>query len=223
MNGRTPDTVLNCPSSVNAYGLVIRNAEKEQLGPISFATAFAHSCNTAFINLELSLPKGSVTRAAQLFGFDGSQPLPIASVGGSFPPPGDAAEGAAAAIGQAKVIASPLHMASVAAAVAAGQWRRPYVVGGPEVTHPLPPDVAANLRSFMAGVVQNGTAAGAGLPPGTYGKTGTAEFGNDDPPQTHAWFVGFRGDVAFAVVVDGGGVGGAVAAPVAARFLRLLG
>ncbi|MGZ4618655.1 MAG: penicillin-binding transpeptidase domain-containing protein, partial [Frankiaceae bacterium] len=87
----------------------------------------------------------------------------------------------------------------------------------------LPPDVAANLRSFMAGVVQNGTAAGAGLPPGTYGKTGTAEFGNDDPPQTHAWFVGFRGDVAFAVVVDGGGFGGEVAAPVAARFLRLLG
>ncbi|MGZ4664775.1 MAG: penicillin-binding transpeptidase domain-containing protein [Frankiaceae bacterium] len=223
MNGRTPDTVLNCPSSVNAYGLVIRNAEKEQLGPISFATAFAHSCNTAFINLELSLPKGSVTRAAQLFGFDGSQPLPIASVGGSFPPPGDAAEGAAAAIGQAKVIASPLQMASVVAGVAAGEWRRPFVVGGPDLTHPLPPDVAANLRSFMAGVVQNGTAAGAGLPPGTYGKTGTAEFGNDDPPQTHAWFVGFRGDVAFAVVVDGGGFGGEVAAPVAARFLRLLG
>ncbi|MGZ4620061.1 MAG: penicillin-binding transpeptidase domain-containing protein, partial [Frankiaceae bacterium] len=150
MNGRTPDTVLNCPSSVNAYGLVIRNAEKEQLGPISFATAFAHSCNTAFINLELSLPKGSVTRAAQLFGFDGSQPLPIASVGGSFPPPGDAAEGAAAAIGQAKVIASPLQMASVVAGVAAGEWRRPFVVGGPDLTHSLPRDVAANLRSFMA-------------------------------------------------------------------------
>ena len=223
MAGRTPDTLLDCPASVNAYGLVIRNAESEQLGPISFATAFARSCNTAFINLEQSLPKGSVTRAAQLFGFDGSQPLPIASVGGKFPPPGDAAEGAAASIGQGEVIASPLHMASVAAAVAAGQWRRPFVAGGPDVTHPLPPAVAATLRSYMAGVVQYGTAAGAGLPPGTFGKTGTAEFGNEDPPQTHAWFVGFRGDVAFAVVVDGGGAGSAAAAPVAARFLRLLG
>ena len=54
----------------------------------------------------------------------------------------------------------------------------------------------------------SGTAAGAHLPPGTFGKTGTAEFGNDNPPKTHAWFVGYRGHVAFAVLVEGGGVGG---------------
>jgi cell division protein FtsI/penicillin-binding protein 2 len=72
-------------------------------------------------------------------------------------------------------------------------------------------------------VVTNGTAAGAHLPPGTFGKTGTAEFGTDNPPKTHAWFVGYRGDVAFAVLVEGGGVGGAVAAPIAAAFLRTLG
>jgi cell division protein FtsI/penicillin-binding protein 2 len=40
---------------------------------------------------------------------------------------------------------------------------------------------------------------------------------------THAWFIGFRGDLAFAVVVEGGGVGGTVAAPLAAKFLRALG
>jgi cell division protein FtsI/penicillin-binding protein 2 len=50
------------------------------------------------------------------------------------------------------------------------------------------------------------------------GKTGTAEFGTGDPPPTHAWFVGFRGDLAVAVLVEGGGVGGQVAAPIAARF-----
>jgi cell division protein FtsI/penicillin-binding protein 2 len=75
----------------------------------------------------------------------------------------------------------------------------------------------------MRRVVTSGTASGTHLPTGTFGKTGTAEFGADTPPKTHAWFVGYRGSVAFAVLVEGGGVGGRVAAPIAARFLRLLG
>ena len=75
----------------------------------------------------------------------------------------------------------------------------------------------------MASVVQSGgTAAGAGLPSGTFGKTGTAEFGNGNPPPTHAWFIGYRGNLAFAVIVEGGGVGGRVAAPLAAQFLDAL-
>ena len=75
----------------------------------------------------------------------------------------------------------------------------------------------------MASVVQSGgTAAGAGLPPDVFGKTGTAEFGNANPPETHAWFIGYRGNVAFAVIVEGGGVGGRVAAPLAAKFLDAL-
>jgi cell division protein FtsI/penicillin-binding protein 2 len=72
----------------------------------------------------------------------------------------------------------------------------------------------------MRQVVTEGTAAPAHLPAAVGGKTGTAEFGTGDPLPTHAWFIGFRGDLAFAVVVEDGGVGGEVAAPVAARFLR---
>ncbi len=50
-----------------------------------------------------------------------------------------------------------------------------------------------------------------------YGKTGTAEF-TDESGRAHGWFVGYRGDVAFAVlVVDGGSSEAAVA--VAQRFL----
>jgi cell division protein FtsI/penicillin-binding protein 2 len=66
-----------------------------------------------------------------------------------------------------------------------------------------------------------GTKADIGGEP-VHGKTGTAEFGTRRPPETHAWFVGFRGDLAFAVLVEGGGFGGEVAAPLAARFLRSL-
>ncbi len=83
--------------------------------------------------------------------------------------------------------------------------------------------VVSTLRSFMASVVRaGGTAAGAGLPADSFGKTGTAEFGQGNPPPTHAWFIGYRGNLAYAVIVEGGGVGGAVAAPIAAAFLRAL-
>jgi cell division protein FtsI/penicillin-binding protein 2 len=71
----------------------------------------------------------------------------------------------------------------------------------------------------MRQVVTEGTAAPANLRGNVGGKTGTAEFGSGDPLPTHAWFIGFRGDLAFAVIVEDGGVGGRVAAPVAARFL----
>jgi cell division protein FtsI/penicillin-binding protein 2 len=77
------------------------------------------------------------------------------------------------------------------------------------------------LRTMMAEVVTSGTgtaAAVAGKPP-VSGKTGTAEFGSANPPATHAWFIGFQGDTAFAVLVEGGGVGGQVAAPIAGRFV----
>jgi cell division protein FtsI/penicillin-binding protein 2 len=164
--------------------------------------------------------------AAKLYGFDGTEPLPIKSTGGSYPVPTDQAEQAAQAFGQGRDTASPLQMASVASAVASGTWRQPFVVGSAKVSHALPSNVAATLRTFMTGVVERGTAAGVGLPAGTAGKTGTAEYGTAPPggsPPTHAWFIGFRGTTAFAVVVEGGGFGGEVAAPIAATFLNALG
>jgi cell division protein FtsI/penicillin-binding protein 2 len=120
-------------------------------------------------------------------------------------------------------------MALVAATVAEGRWRQPKLVSGgapesagsaAEAPEPLDAKVAGTLRTLMRQVVTEGTAASAGLPGKVAGKTGTAEFGTGDPLPTHAWFIGFRGDLAFSVVVEDGGVGGRVAAPVAARFLR---
>jgi len=151
----------------------------------------------------------------------------VPSYGGTFPTPKDRAELAASAIGQGRILASPVQMASVAATVASGAWHAPTLTMLPAPAAPsarsLAPATAVTLRDFMASVVQgSGTAAGAGLPSGTFGKTGTAEFGNGNPPQTHAWFIGYRNNLAFAVIVEGGGVGGRVAAPIAARFLDAL-
>ena len=89
---------------------------------------------------------------------------------------------------------------------------------GPEL-----PEAAA-LQALTRAVVTDGTGTALRDVPGepVRGKTGTAEYGTDVPPRTHAWFAGSSGDLAFAVLVEDGGFGGATAAPVAAELLRAL-
>jgi cell division protein FtsI/penicillin-binding protein 2 len=86
----------------------------------------------------------------------------------------------------------------------------------------LPAGILDTLRPMMRAVVTTGTAAGVGLPSGTYGKTGTAEYGSGPNPPSDGWFIGYRGDVAFAVLVEGGGYGADSAGPIANTFLRKL-
>jgi cell division protein FtsI/penicillin-binding protein 2 len=221
--GRTENTPLNCPPSVTVDNWVFKNAMNESFGPINLAKAFAVSCNTAFVNLRESLTEADMQKAAQLYGFDGSQPLPIQSYGGSYPQPTSDVVAAAAAFGQGQVQTSPLQMATVAAAVASGQWRKPFLAGHTSVTHPIPPLVDLALQQMMRAVVTSGTADVVSFPGLVYGKTGTAEYGSGKNPPTHAWFIGWRGTVAFAVIVEGGGFGASVAAPIASNFLANLG
>jgi cell division protein FtsI/penicillin-binding protein 2 len=226
-NGITATTPAPCPATLTVHGRTFRNFEGEASTTLDLAGAFRISCNNAFIGLADRLPGGALTRAAERFGFNAASALPLGAKGGSYPDPVDRAELAASSIGQGRVLASPVHMASVAAAVAAGRWRAPVLTTVPKPAvprvAPLDAPVVQALQAFMASVTQpGGTAASAGLPPGTAGKTGTAEFGDDRPPRTHAWFIGYRGSLAFAVVVEGGGVGGRVAAPLAAAFLNAL-
>jgi len=225
-HGLTPASGLTCPASITVDGQRFRNFEGEAVPSLTLAQAFALSCNAAFIGAAADLPADSFATTAAQFGLGTTPAIGLDAFGGSVPTPTSASELAATSIGQAKVVVSPLAMASVAAAAASGTWHAPRLVAGAAndrvEPRPLDPNVAAALRSMMEGVVTSGTAAGAGLPPGTIGKTGTAEFGGGNPPATHAWFVGARGDVAFAVLVYGGGVGGAVAAPIAARFLAAI-
>jgi cell division protein FtsI/penicillin-binding protein 2 len=226
--GLRPGDPVDCPKEAKVGGRTFGNFEDEVLGRIPFSSAFANSCNTAFVQQAAKRLDGDeLVATAARFGF-GLDPSPgIPAVTSRVPPPSDRADLAAEAFGQGRVTASPLQMATVAATVANGRWHHPSLVSGGaaepgDAPEPLDPKVATTLRTLMREVVTNGTAAPANLPAGTGGKTGTAEFGTGDPLPTHAWFIGFRGDLAFAVVVEDGGVGGKVAAPVAARFLRAL-
>ena len=226
--GVTGATPAPCPAQITVDGRTFHNFEGEAAGALDLAGAFAMSCNNAFIGLADHLPSGALAKAATAFGFNAHWSLGVESASGSYPTPTDRAELAASSIGQGRVLASPVQMATVAAAVGAGRWHAPTLTtepkpkAGPSVPA-LDPVVANTLRSFMASVVRpGGTAAGAGLPADVFGKTGTAEFGTGNPPHTHAWFIGYRGDLAFAVIVEDGGVGGQVAAPLAAGFLTAL-
>ncbi len=219
--GWTPASPIDCPPSITV-GKTFTNAEHEQFGTISFQQAFAQSCNTAFIGIASKLTDAQLEAAAATYGLGEDWPFPVSHFGGDLPPPASRTEHAADAIGQGRVSVSPLQMCSIAAAVARGAWEPPRLVaaaGGGD-SHPLPPAVDADLQTFMRAVVTGGTGTAANLPGApVYGKTGTAEFGTGNPPQTHAWFIGWRGTTAFAVVVEDGGFGGSAAAPLAAEFL----
>ena len=219
--GTRPDTPVACPAEATVGGQRFVNFEGGALGGTVFRTAFAQSCNTAFVNLSADLADAALAGAATTFGFGSDYDLGLPTEGGQFPTPRDPAERASQAIGQGRVVASPLHMATVAAAVASGGWRAPRLLAdNPQspVTA-LEPATAGTLKELTAEVVRSGTGMAAAVAgQQVAGKTGTAEFG-PDPNRTHAWFIGYRGTLAFAVLVEGGGVGGRVAAPLAARFL----
>ncbi|HEX2578614.1 MAG TPA: penicillin-binding transpeptidase domain-containing protein, partial [Aquihabitans sp.] len=223
----TPDTVVACPETITV-GKVFRNAEGEVLGDVPFRKDFADSCNTAFIGQAGSITPEELTAAASSLGYR-ELDLGIPVFGGSVPTTGDATEHAANMIGQGKVEASPFAVALASASVANGSSLVPRLIVDPAGAAPepgagLPPDEIAQLRELMRGVVVDGTGGAlAGVPGGdVFGKTGTAEFGTEVPPRTHAWFTGYQGDIAFAVLVEDGGFGGAVAAPLAAQFLTAL-
>jgi cell division protein FtsI/penicillin-binding protein 2 len=217
--GLTPSDVVPCPGEAIVGGKPFRNFENAALGAIPFRDAFSQSCNTAFVQLAERLSDDALASTAAQFGFGAAYELPLPVAGGRFPAPRDLAERAAQAIGQGRVEASPIHMATVAAAVVSGAWRPPrLLVEDPSTQRQILDRTAvANLRELMRLVVTFGTGQAASVAEG--GKTGTAEFGQGERLRTHAWFIGFRGRIGFAVFVEGGGVGGQVAAPVAARFL----
>ncbi len=225
--GLTPRSAASCPGTATVDGEVFHNAEGE--APVrTLLQAFTESCNTAFIQLATGhLTAPDLPAAATMLGVGRSLHLGLVSFDGSVPQPSDRADLAATSIGQGRVLMSPLSMAMVAAAADTGTVRSPQLVVGASgssttgtATSQLPSNVVSDLHEMMASVVASGTAAGQGLPAGTYAKTGTAQYGTSTPLKIDAWLMGFKGDTAFAcLVVDASGNGGPTCGPIVARFL----
>lgn len=203
----TPNTLLGCPGHIDIGNRNIPNYGGFDLGVVPLSRAFASSCNTTFAELSSRMPPRGLSQAAASYGIGLDYQLDgVTTVTGSVPPTVDLAERTEDGFGQGKVLASPFGMALVAATVAAGKTPVPRLIEGRATTvagesAPISQKMIDALRPMMRLVVTNGTAkeiTGCGE---VFGKTGEAEFGGG----SHSWFAGYRGDLAFASLIVGGG------------------
>jgi len=229
-------------------GVDIQNANGEYCGG-TLRASFAHSCNSVFAPLGAKLGAEKLVGTAEAFGFNGDPG--IAGAARSTIPPaneiGDDLAVGSTAIGQGKVLATPLQMAVVGATVAAGGVRAtPTLLRGDDTqtTRVMSKSVANTIKSYMRTVVTDGTGGAAALPNvKVSGKTGTAELRTtvkeepppevtdpdavtppeDDTTDTDAWFVAFAPysdpEVAVAALFVAQGTGGDTAAPAAGVVL----
>ncbi|CCH20973.1 penicillin-binding transpeptidase domain-containing protein [Micromonospora lupini] len=225
----TLDGPVECKKTFTVDGRSFKNSDNFELGSVPFRTDFAKSCNTAFASLAPKLGGDGLAVAGRSLGLEGQWDLGTDAFTGKVSTGGSPAEQAAASFGQGTTLVSPLAMAGATAAVARGAFIQPKLLVDPAPAKPaatdgpLKPQSIEALRTMMREVVTAGTGSALKDVPGdeVYGKTGTAEY-DDNPAHTHAWFVGWQGDVAFAVFVEKGGASTASAVPIAERFLRAL-
>ncbi|MFB9803024.1 penicillin-binding transpeptidase domain-containing protein [Streptomonospora salina] len=220
---------MSCPETVDVGGRTYKNAGDAAYGAQSVTEAFATSCNTALVQeVADRLDGASLLDSAERFGFNTGFASGIDVFKPSLPQPDSVSLLTASSIGQGQVLTSPLHLASLPAAVADGSWRAPLLVTDPapaERPEPRPLDNAQSLRDMTRAVVTEGTAQNVGFTGEVHGKSGTAEYGTAEEGEelpAHGWFVGYEDDVAFAVVVEDGDSGSGAAAPLAKAFLDAL-
>jgi cell division protein FtsI/penicillin-binding protein 2 len=171
----------------------------------AFEEDFAHACGTAFSGLSWRLNGRELMAAASGFGLGAPWQLPLPAFSGSMRTPSGVAAVAAGTIGEGSVQVSPLAMAMIAGQVATGTRHAPSLLpGATQASRGDPPFSAANLatlRTLMRATVQNGAATEADLAgPQVYGQVGTVAMRTGKHPAWASWFVGYRGDVAVAVL-----------------------
>jgi cell division protein FtsI/penicillin-binding protein 2 len=246
----TSGTVFPYATFTTLSGVKLANAHGESCGG-TLAMAFATSCNSVFAPLGARLGAVRLVDVARRFGFNRLPGVPGAQAS-TIPPAeqiGDDLAVGSTAIGQGRVLASPLQMALVAATIGLGGRRpRPTLERSarPATLTPVTSArVAQSIERLMVGVVSSGTGTAARIPGvEVAGKTGTAELRSthrcarepadtsaaeepcrdEDPTDTDAWFVAYApagGDprICVGVMLVGAGAGGETAAPAARRVL----
>jgi len=247
----TPESTINAPGSLEVEGTPLQNDFNQDFGAIGLDTALTNSVNTWFGQLGQQLGNDTLFQYMERFGFNATPAidLPEDEVEESgvwdierneLLTAEDPVDLARLAIGQERLLTTPLQMAQVAAAVANGGklmkpqiWKRVVDPDGrvtetmdPSVySEPISEETAAELTTAMEGVVSKGTgtnAAISGVP--VAGKTGTAETpGNlacgGGVDENQAWFIGFAPaddpQIAIAASVEcTEQFGGDVAAPI---------
>jgi len=230
-----------CPVETKAVieGVDLENANGESCGG-TFVNSFAHSCNSVFAPLGVKVGGEKLVETAERFGFN--QPPGIPGAATSTIPKADEIGGdlavGSSAIGQGKVLATPLEMASIAQTIAAGGERTPpTIVAGaarPKPVRVTTGKVARQVEKMMIAVVKYGTGTAAAIDGvRVAGKTGTAELQSTTGPtaedadpgsDTDAWFAAYapskKPKLAVGVLFVKAGAGGETAAPAAKIVLQ---
>ena len=218
-------------------------------GNLTLVQGLIRSCNPWFyhIGLDLFRQEGATYLSEMSRGFGLGSATGIEQVAeseGQIIDPKTDGDAVQQGIGQGDMLVTPLQVARFTAAIAnGGTLYRPQIIESitnisgiatytfaPEAngTLPVSEETLEAIRTGMRGVVRSniGTAnnqlGDLGIP--LYGKTGTAE----NPMGTsHAWFTGFsetprtdRPDIAVTVIIENGGEGSEVAAPVFRRIIE---
>jgi cell division protein FtsI/penicillin-binding protein 2 len=203
----TPGSTVPCPGRIEIGERSVPNYNEFALGDVTMSTAFTRSCNTSFAKLASEMSPDALTVAASQFGVGPDYDvvgLPTDS--GSVPPADELVQRTEDGFGQGKVVVSTFGMALAAATVAHGSTPVPNLLVGRETAitgdhPPIEPAMVDGLRGMMRSVVTSGTAERIADQGEVYGKTGEAEVEGG----SHSWFVGYRGDIAFATLVVRGG------------------
>jgi cell division protein FtsI/penicillin-binding protein 2 len=185
----------------------------------TLATDFADGCGTAFANMSRTLTAQQLASMERGFGIGATWKLPLTSFSGTAPAVSGEAQVAAQATGIGGVLMSPLGMATVAAEVAAGTGHSPVILAADSATTwpaPLTGPGLSQLRKLMRLAVTSGSAHAADLSGApVFGQAGVVQSGK------HAylsWFVGYRGNLAVAVL-ETGTTASQAAAALAGNFL----
>jgi cell division protein FtsI/penicillin-binding protein 2 len=224
-------------------GVELENAHGESCGG-TLIESFAHSCNSVFAPLGAKLGATRLVETAERFGFN-EEPVFTGAARSTIPAAaeiGDDLAVGSTAIGQGKVLTTPLQMALVAATIGEKGLRpAPTLLkgGAAEATQAIRPSVARFVGRSMRAVVTGGTGVGAATPGvAVAGKTGTAELRStvsEDPlptqplpaadaTDTDAWFAAYapagRPKIALGVLFIAQGAGGEIAAPAARHVIE---
>ena len=228
--GLGPDSTVSCTPTIVVDGKSFKNYSDYPsggIGRIPFRAALANSCNTAFISERDRIGDRDLADAAAALGMGIDHDLGFPAYFGSVEPPAGETEKAADLIGQGKILASPMVMATVIASVQRGELVVPRLlqqveVEAPDHAQPLTADEASTLQEMLRGVVTGGSGSALADVPGppVLAKTGTAEFERDGAILTHAWMIAAQGDLAVAVFVEQGASGSQTAGPILEEFLR---
>ncbi len=236
--------LFHCTGATKIMDQVIHDFNKAQHGEISLEKAFTVSCNNAFAQCALLLGDNVLRRAAEDFGFNDNFLFRDFVVQNSQYPTQNrnAVEIAWSGAGQSQVAATPLHMCMVAASIAnQGVMMEPRLLARVQspagvvrlrytqkpYTRACDPAVAEIIAGYMKEVVRSGSGTAAQVSGLTIaGKTGSAESAVEGRAATHAWFTGYIADpslpYALTVLVEDGGTGGSVAAPLAGKIFQYL-